>query len=155
MPYSLSEAPLPAASANAQAGWNLHCARRQALMTYIRKLTMNPSLPDGLWVYLWACNWAQVIGNCFRDDVFLKKKKNLSQSPKYLLHFVTHIYQTRRKKPRGLGLKGFIFISLLSFVAVNLHEDFQLFKRKTHHHGMSSWTPHQCSQNCLTWSTAQ
>ena len=46
-------------------------------MTYIRKLTMNPSLPDGLWVYLWACNWAQVIGNCFRDDVFLKKKKKL------------------------------------------------------------------------------
>lgn len=157
MPYSPSEAPLPAASAAAHAGRNSHCARRQALTTYIRKLTMNPSVPDGLWVYLWACNWAQVIGNCFRDDVFLKKKKNLSQSPKYLLHFVTHIYQNRRKKgkPRGLGLKGFIFISLLSFVAVNLHEDFQLFKRKTHHHGVSSWTPHQCSQNCLTWSTAQ
>lgn len=103
MPYSLSEAPLPAASANAQAGWNLHCARRQALTTYIRKLTMNPSLPDGLWVYLWACNWAQVIGNCFRDDVFLKKKKTY-HSRLNICFILLHTYiKQEERNPEGLA----------------------------------------------------
>ena len=43
-----------------------------------------------------------------------------------------YTYQKRRKKekPRGLDLKGFIFIPLLSFAVVSLHEGFQLFKRK-------------------------
>ena len=38
---------------------------------------MNPSLPAGLRVYLWACDWAQVTGNCFRNDVLFEIKRCL------------------------------------------------------------------------------